>query len=117
MRCRYYRSIIVKNPPSYRGYIRGWKTHNAATSITLKGNWLDGTGFTTGTPLKVLVMTGCLVLTTEEPLPLPPPEPEIMQMLRKVCKLSGRKQQKILAFIELITAKRPPSGKWIRGGD
>ncbi|EOW1941915.1 hypothetical protein ACSILG_004214 [Yersinia enterocolitica] len=63
------------------------------------------------------MMTGCLVLTTEEPLPLPPPEPEIMQMLRKVCKLSGRKQQKILAFIELITAKRPPSGKWIRGGD
>jgi toxic protein SymE len=54
-------------------------------------------------------MPGCLVLTAQEPLPAPSPEPEIMQTLKKVCKLSGRKQQQILEFIEVITAKRPPS--------
>jgi len=43
----------------------------------------------------------------------PPPEPEIMQTLREVTKLSGRKQQQILEFIEVITAKRLPAGKWI----
>ncbi|GAB2932771.1 hypothetical protein GCM10011328_34990 [Hafnia psychrotolerans] len=42
----------------------------------------------------------------------PPPEPVIMQALKKVCKLSGRKQQKILEFIEVITAKRPPAENW-----
>jgi toxic protein SymE len=95
------------------GYIRDWKTHNKATSITLKGSWLDDAGFKTGTALKVRVMPGCLVLTAEEPLPAAPPEPEIMQTLRKVCKLSGRKQRQVTDFIEVITAKKPPSGKWI----
>jgi len=57
-------------------------------------------------------MPGCLVLTAQEPLPVPPPEPEIMQTLKKVCKLSGRKQQQILEFIGVISAKRPPAGKW-----
>ncbi|WP_310793436.1 hypothetical protein [Enterobacter sp. R1(2018)] len=27
------------------GYIRDWKTHNAATSSTLKGGWLDEAEF------------------------------------------------------------------------
>jgi toxic protein SymE len=27
------------------GYIRDWKTHSKATSITLKGGWLDEAGF------------------------------------------------------------------------
>jgi toxic protein SymE len=95
------------------GYIRDWQTHEPAPTITLKGYWLEDAGFKTGTPLKVRVMPGCLVLIAEEPLPPPPPEPEIMQTLRKVCKLSGRKQQQILEFIEVITAKKPPVGKWI----
>ncbi|NIY48358.1 SymE family type I addiction module toxin [Cedecea colo] len=85
------------------GYIRDWKTHNRATSITLKGVWLDDAGFETGTPLKVRVMPGCLVLTAEEPLPPPPPEPEIMQTLRKVCKLSARKQRQVTDLIEVIS--------------
>ncbi|MEW7313273.1 hypothetical protein AB1E22_11295 [Buttiauxella gaviniae] len=59
------------------------------------------------------MMPGCLVLTAEEPLPPPPPEPEIMQTLRKIPKLSARKQQQILEFIEVITAKKLPAGKWI----
>ncbi|MCT4700305.1 SymE family type I addiction module toxin [Enterobacteriaceae bacterium H20N1] len=85
---------------------------NAATSITLKGYWLEYAGFTTGIPLKIRVMPGCLVLTAQEPLPPPPPEPEIMQTLKKVCKLSGRKQRQILEFIEMVTAKKATTGKW-----
>ncbi|MDN0122579.1 SymE family type I addiction module toxin [Yersinia aleksiciae] len=84
------------------GYIRDWKTHNKATSITLKGSWLDDAGFETGTPLKVRVMPGCLILTAQEPLPTPPPEPEIMQILRRVCKFSARKQKQVTELIEVI---------------
>lgn len=95
------------------GYIRDWKTHNKATSITLKGSWLDDAGFRTGIPLKVRVMLGCQVLTAQEPVvvPPPPPEPEVMKTLRKVCKLPLRKQQ-ITDFIEMIVAKKPTIGKW-----
>ncbi|WP_128174090.1 SymE family type I addiction module toxin [[Pantoea] beijingensis] len=57
------------------GYIRDWKTHSKATSITLKGGWLAEAGFKTGIPLKVRVMSGCLVLTAQEP------EPALMQAL------------------------------------
>nr|WP_128176622.1 SymE family type I addiction module toxin [[Pantoea] beijingensis] len=85
------------------GYIRDWKTHNKATSITLKGDWLADAGFETGTPLKVRVMPGCLVLTTQELPPPLPPEPEIMQTLRKVCKLSARKQRQVTDLIEVIS--------------
>ncbi|ELI7922620.1 SymE family type I addiction module toxin [Yersinia enterocolitica] len=80
-----------------------------APAITLKGCWLEGAGFKTGTALKVRVMPGCLVITAQEPLP---PEPEIMQTLKKICKLSGRKQQQILEFIAVITTKRSSVGKW-----
>lgn len=91
------------------GYIRDWQTHEPAPTITLKGYWLEDAGFETGTQLKVRVMPGCLVLTAQETLP---PEPEMMQALKKACKLSGRKQQQILDFIAVITAKKPPAGKW-----
>jgi toxic protein SymE len=57
-------------------------------------------------------MPGCLVITVQEPLPAPPPEPEIMQTLKKVCKFSGRKQQ-FPEFIAMISTIRPPVGKWI----
>jgi toxic protein SymE len=67
-------------------------------------------GFESGTPLKVRVMPGCLVLTAQELPPAPPPEPEIMQTLRKVCKLSARTQRQVEAFIQTITAPQPRSG-------
>ncbi|MBP2153020.1 hypothetical protein J2067_000712 [Erwinia rhapontici] len=60
-------------------------------------------GFATGTPVNVRVMNGSLVLTAE----VPPPEPEIMQALRKVCKLSARKQRQVTELIKVIS--RPPS--------
>ena len=33
--------------------------------IKLKGKWLEQAGFTTGTPLAVRVMNGCLVITSQ----------------------------------------------------
>jgi toxic protein SymE len=48
-------------------------------------------------------MPGCLILTAQEPLPAPPPEPEIMQTLRKVCKLSARKQRQVVELNEVIS--------------
>lgn len=33
--------------------------------IQLKGHWLQNAGFTIDTPVKVRVMDGCIVLTTE----------------------------------------------------
>nr|WP_154325578.1 SymE family type I addiction module toxin [Pantoea sp. 201603H] len=86
------------------GYIRDWKTHNKATSITLKGDWLADAGFETGTPLKVRVIPGCLVLTAQEP------EPELMQALKKVCKLSARKQRQVTELIEVISKPQRQNG-------
>ncbi|GAB2932778.1 hypothetical protein GCM10011328_34980 [Hafnia psychrotolerans] len=51
------------------GYILDWQTHEPEPTITPKGYWLEDAGFETGTPLKVRVMPGCLVLTAQEPLP------------------------------------------------
>ncbi|WP_422389568.1 SymE family type I addiction module toxin [Candidatus Regiella endosymbiont of Tuberolachnus salignus] len=36
--------------------------------IKLKGKWLEQAGFTTGTPLTVRVMDGCLVITSQPSL-------------------------------------------------
>jgi len=62
----------------------------------------------------VRVMPGCLILTAQEPvvIPPPPPEPEIMQTLRKVTKLTADRQQQITDFIEMIMAKQSSAGKW-----
>jgi len=55
-------------------------------------------------------MPGCLVLTAQEPLPVPPPEPEIMQTLRKVCKLFARKQRQVTELIEVISKLQRQNG-------
>jgi endo-1,4-beta-D-glucanase Y len=34
--------------------------------LQLKGHWLDQAGFSIDTPVRVRVMEGCLVLTTEQ---------------------------------------------------
>lgn len=80
------------------GYISDAK-YQPVPAVTLKGHWLAEAGFITGTPVNVRVMSGCLVLTAE----VPPPEPEIMQTLRKVCKLSARKQRQVADLIEVIS--------------
>lgn len=68
-------------------------------ALTLKGQWLEAAGFTTGTEVDVKVMEGCIVLTA---LPAAAEESELMQSLRKVSKLSARKQQQIQEFIALV---------------
>ncbi|MEL4013206.1 hypothetical protein [Dryocola clanedunensis] len=52
------------------------------------------------------------MLTTEKSLPAPPPEQEIIQTLKKVCKLPVREQRQITDFIEMIMAKKASVGKW-----
>jgi len=83
------------------GYVRDSRTFEPAPAVTLKGNWLAEAGFTTGTPVDIRVMQGCLVLTAREPAT--PQKPEIMQTLRKVCKLSARKQRQVTELIEVIS--------------
>lgn len=63
-----------------------------------------------GLDMAVLQTADGQVLTAEEPLPAAPSEPEIMQTLRKVCKLLARKQRQLTDFIQVITAKKPPIG-------
>ncbi|MEJ5075115.1 MULTISPECIES: SymE family type I addiction module toxin [Erwinia] len=65
-------------------------------------------GFATGTPVDVRVMPGCLILTARDPAL--PPEPEIMQTLRKVCKLSARKQRQVTDLIEVINKPQTRTG-------
>jgi toxic protein SymE len=81
------------------GYIRDSKHFRPSASITLKGVRLEVAGFATGTPVNVRVMHGCLVLTAA----VPPSEPEIMPALRKVCKLSARKERQVAELIEVIS--------------
>lgn len=88
------------------GYIRDSKKLQPSPAITLNGFWLAEAGFDTGTSVEVRVLPGCLILTAKEPQPLEE-EPEIMQTLRKVCKLSTRRQKQIKAFIEDVIAPKP----------
>lgn len=90
------------------GYVRDSRSFEPAPAVTLKGNWLAEAGFETGTPVDVRVMQGCLILTAREPAT--PPEPEIMQTLRKVCKLSARKQRQVTELIEVISKPQARTG-------
>nr|WP_314424696.1 endoribonuclease SymE [uncultured Erwinia sp.] len=92
------------------GYVRDSRTFEPAPAVTLKGNWLAEAGFTTGTPLDVRVMPGCLILTAQEPRP-EPAEPEVVATLRRACKkLSARKQQQVADFIQVITGPQKRQG-------
>ncbi|EDT8784356.1 endoribonuclease SymE [Salmonella enterica subsp. diarizonae] len=72
-------------------------------AITLKGQWLEASGFATGTEVDVKVMNGCIVLTAQQPQP---EESELMQSLRQVCKLSARKQKQVQAFISVMAGSK-----------
>ncbi len=85
-------------------YVRDSRTYAQLPAITLRGNWLAEAGFSTGTPLAVKVLPGCLIITVREPAPEAPAEPEIMQTLKQVCKLSARKQQQVKDFVQVISA-------------
>ncbi|EEK6842196.1 endoribonuclease SymE, partial [Salmonella enterica] len=73
-------------------YASRYPDYNRIPAITLKGQWLEDAGFTTGTQVDVKVMNGCIVLSTQQPQP---EESDLMQSLRQVCKLSARKQKQV----------------------
>jgi len=58
--------------------------------------------------IDVRVMAGCLVITARQLEP--EPEPEIMQTLKKVCKLSARKQRQVTELIEVISKPQRKNG-------
>ncbi|KLV71164.1 MULTISPECIES: endoribonuclease SymE [Citrobacter] len=84
-------------------YASRYPDYTHVPSIIMKGQWLAAAGFTTGTRFDVKVMAGCIVLTATLPQP---EEPALLQSLRRVCKLSARKQRQVQEFIDVITGKR-----------
>ena len=80
-------------------YASRYPDYTRIPAITLKGQWLEAAGFTTGSKMDIKVMEGCIVLTVKQP------EPELMLALRQVDKLSARKQQQVEEFIGVISGK------------
>lgn len=81
------------------GYASRHPDYTRIPALTLKGQWLEAAGFATGTEVDAKVMNGCIVLTAK------PQEPELVQSLRQVSKLSARKQKQVQAFIGVISSK------------
>ncbi|ECC1898913.1 endoribonuclease SymE [Salmonella enterica] len=84
-------------------YASRYPEYTRIPAITLKGQWLEDAGFTTGTQVDVRVMNGCIVLTAQQPQP---EESELMQSLRQVSKLSARKQKQVQAFIDVMAGSK-----------
>lgn len=84
-------------------YASRYPEYTRIPAITLKGQWLEDAGFTTGSKLDIKVMEGCIVLTAQQPQP---EESELMQSLRQVCKLSARKQKQVQAFISVMAGSK-----------
>ncbi len=84
-------------------YASRYPDYTRIPAITLKGQWLETAGFTTGTPVDVKVMNGCIVLTAQQSQP---EESELIQSLRQVCKLSARKQKLVQAFISVMAGSK-----------
>ena len=77
-------------------YASRFEDHQRIPAIIMKGQWLAAAGFSTGTRVEVRVMDGCIVLTAVEP------EPELEAAMRRVEKLSARKQKQVREFIGVI---------------
>ncbi|ENF4444828.1 endoribonuclease SymE [Salmonella enterica subsp. enterica] len=80
-------------------YASRFEDHQRIPAIIMKGQWLEAAGFATGTKIDIKVMEGCIVLTVK------PPEPELVESLRQVSKLSVRKQKQVQTFIRVISSK------------
>jgi toxic protein SymE len=66
----------------------------------MKGQWLAAAGFTTGSKIDIKVMEGCIVITAMQP------EPELVESLRQLNKLSARKQKQVQALISAIAGQK-----------
>lgn len=75
------------------------KRYTRSASLRLNGHWMEEAGFTTGTPLDVRVMPGCLVITTR------PTETPLMKVLNKTTQLPQKEQQEVMAFLQGVVAK------------
>ncbi|EKR2074480.1 TPA_asm: endoribonuclease SymE [Salmonella enterica subsp. salamae] len=80
-------------------YASRFEDHQHIPAIIMKGQWLEAAGFAIGTKIDIKVMEGCIVLTVK------PPEPELVESLRQVSKLSVRKQKQVQTFIRVISTK------------
>lgn len=58
-------------------YASRYPEYTRIPAITLKGQWLEAAGFTTGSKMDIKVMEGCIVLTVK------PPEPERLSLYGK----------------------------------
>ncbi|GJK93984.1 hypothetical protein TUM17569_52230 [Klebsiella oxytoca] len=56
--------------------------------------------FTTGSKIDIKVMEGCIVITAMQP------EPELVESLRQLNKLSARKQKQVQALISAIAGQK-----------
>ncbi|PJR62153.1 endoribonuclease SymE [Raoultella sp. T31] len=81
-------------------YVSRFPDYSRIPALTMKGQWLEAAGFATGTKVEVRVMAGCIVLTAVEPVP------ELEEAMRRVEKLSARKQKQVREFIGVIAGKR-----------
>lgn len=84
-------------------YASRYPEYTRIPALTMKGQWLEDAGFTTGTQVDVRVMNGCIVLTAQQPQP---EESELMQSLHQVSKLSARKQKQEQAFIDVMAGSK-----------
>lgn len=85
------------------GYASRYPDYSRIPAVIMKGKWLEAAGFDTGTEVNVRVMKGCIVLLAKEvpeEKPQEEAEPELMQALRRVERLSKRKQKQVWAFID-----------------
>ncbi|UJL40036.1 endoribonuclease SymE [Salmonella enterica subsp. enterica serovar Kentucky] len=101
MYCRIHRSrsLPENNRKGTVSYASRFEDHQHIPAIIMKGQWLEAAGFTTGSKMDIKVMEGCIVLTVK------PPEPELVESLRQVSKLSVRKQKQVQTFIRVISSK------------
>ncbi len=78
------------------------RRYTRSASLRLNGHWMEEAGFTTGTPLDVRVMPGCLVITTR------PAETSFMKDLNKINRLPEKEQEQVRRFLMGVAAKVMP---------
>ncbi|HBM3289640.1 TPA: endoribonuclease SymE [Klebsiella michiganensis] len=81
-------------------YASRFEDHQRIPAIIMKGQWLAAAGFATGTKIDIKVMEGCIVITAKQP------EPELVESLRQLHKLSARKQKQVQALIGAIAGQK-----------
>lgn len=75
------------------------RRYTRSASLRLNGHWMEEAGFTTGTPLDVRVMPGCLVITTRQE------ETSFMKDLNKISRLPEKELEQVRRFLTGVAAK------------